>query len=153
MATEAIALAGLEKSAGCYVCGPENAGGLNIRFEHEGPFTSAARTVARREHEGWGGIQHGGVSFTLMDEALGWCLFFEGISAVTAKIETRFMRPVPTGMPLLVRAWVTGERRRLFSASAELVSDDEDRVVFAEATATMMRVKSDSRVSSEGSTR
>ncbi len=140
MATMGTALAGLEKSAGCYVCGQDNAGGMRLDFEHAGPFTAQVHTIARTEHEGWGGILHGGVIFTLMDEALGWCLFFEGVSAVTAKIETRFLKPVSTGTPLRVRAWVTAHRQRLYQASAEVISDDDDGTVFAEAAATMMRI-------------
>jgi uncharacterized protein (TIGR00369 family) len=139
MATETMALANVEKSAGCYVCGQSNARGMQLQFEHVAPFTAEARTIALTEHEGWSGILHGGVTFTLMDEALGWCLLFEGVSAVTAKIETRFLKPVPTGTPLLVRAWITADRRRLYSATAEVVADD-DRTTYAEATATMMRV-------------
>jgi uncharacterized protein (TIGR00369 family) len=140
MATETAALARVQKSAGCYVCGQGNARGMQLQFEHTGPFTAEARTISLQDHEGWSGILHGGVTFTLMDEAFGWCLFYEGISAVTAKVETRFVKPVPTGTPLRVRAWVTAERRRLFTASAEVVSDDDDATCFAEATATMMRI-------------
>ena len=139
MATEAIALAGLEKSAHCYACGQDNTAGLKLQFRHAGPFTAEGRTIARQQHEGWGGILHGGVTFTLMDEALGYCLFFEGVSAVTARIETPFLKPIATSAPLLIRAWITDERRNLFTATAEVTSDDEDRVVYAEATATMMR--------------
>jgi acyl-coenzyme A thioesterase PaaI-like protein len=141
MATETIALAGLKKSPECYACGQENPLGLRLQFLHTAPFTAEARTVALPHHEGWSGIQHGGVTFTMMDEAFGWCLYFEGIHAVTAKVETRFLSPVPTGIPLLVRAWVTGDRRRLVNASAEVVADNEDRTTFAEAAATMMRVE------------
>ncbi|WP_052200142.1 PaaI family thioesterase [Terriglobus sp. TAA 43] len=130
----------LTKSPGCYVCGPKNPAGLGIRFGHTAPFTAEARTIARREHEGWNGILHGGITFTLMDEALGWCLHFEGIQAVTAKVETRFLRPVPTDAVLCVRAWVTQDRGRVVYASAEVTSGDRE-TVFAEATATMMRAR------------
>jgi uncharacterized protein (TIGR00369 family) len=144
MATEAGTPAKVElnkvgKATGCYACGVDNARGLHLHFEHTAPFTAEARAVALTDYEGWTGVMHGGITFTLMDEAFGWCLYYEGVSAVTAKVETRFLKPVPTGAQLRVKAWVTENRRRLFTAAAHVV-DDKDGTVYAEATATMMRV-------------
>lgn len=129
----------LEKNAACYVCGPENANGLRLQFEHTGPFTAEATLVSSVQHEGWQGLMHGGVTFTLMDEAFGWCLLFEGIRAVTAKVETRFLKPIPTGAALRVRAYVIADRKRLLEVEAEVTALEDAGVVYASATATMMR--------------
>jgi acyl-coenzyme A thioesterase PaaI-like protein len=64
------------KDTTCYVCGPDNPLGLQVPFEQEGDAGSYAFYTARKEHGGWNGILHGGVTFSLMDEAFGWCLFF-----------------------------------------------------------------------------
>lgn len=129
----------LEKNAACYVCGPQNEAGLRLPFEHTGLFTAETQLVASAQHEGWQGIMHGGVTFTLMDEAFGWCLLFEGVHAVTAKVETRFLKPIPTGSPLRVRAYVTADKKRLLEAEAEVTALDDEGIVYASATATMMR--------------
>src|SRR6266436_446517 len=53
----------------CYVCGPDNARGLQVAFLADGAHGSRALYTARPEHEGWPGLLHGGVTFSLMDEA------------------------------------------------------------------------------------
>jgi acyl-coenzyme A thioesterase PaaI-like protein len=131
--------AALEKNAACYVCGPENAAGLHVEFQHTAPYTAEANLIASAQREGWQGLMHGGVTFTLMDEAFGWCLLFEGVHAVTAKVETRFLKPIPTGTPIHVRAFVIADRKRLLEAEAEVTALDDPGVVYATATATMMR--------------
>ncbi|WP_130417382.1 PaaI family thioesterase [Edaphobacter modestus] len=127
------------KDSYCYVCGPDNKFGLRVPFEQDGAESSCARYVARPEHGGWNGVLHGGVTFSLMDEALGWALFFQQKPAVTAKIRTRFTKPVPIGAALLIRAWVIRERSRIVEAKAEVRSDDGE-MLFAEAEATMFRI-------------
>jgi len=59
------------KDSRCYVCGPDNPVGLQVPFRPHGEKGSQARYMARAEHAGWNGILHGGIIFTLMDEALG----------------------------------------------------------------------------------
>ncbi len=129
------------KDTTCFVCGPDNPLGLRIPFVRDGENGSAASYVARKEHGGWNGILHGGVTFSVMDEAFGWCLFFQGIPSVTARIETRFHLPIPIGTKLIIRAWVTGKRKRLFDAKAEVRTEDGG-TLFAEATAVLCEVAS-----------
>jgi uncharacterized protein (TIGR00369 family) len=123
------------KSGHCYVCGPENAAGLQVSFSPEGANGSKAVYTARSEHGGWPGILHGGVTFSLMDEALGWALYFHGMAGVTARVETRFRQPIPIGTSLSIRAWTIERRRQLVTARAEI--RDEGETLLAEADATM----------------
>ena len=124
----------------CFVCGPENPLGLNVTFHPDAPFTAIATYIARPEHAGWSAILHGGVTITLMDEAFGWCLLFQGITAVTASLNTRLHKPIPIGTPLFIRAAVTRDRRRLFDAHAEVRHTDAAGLLFAESDATLYRV-------------
>jgi acyl-coenzyme A thioesterase PaaI-like protein len=121
----------------CYVCGPENPGGLHVSFAADGPHGSRALYTARPEHEGWPGLLHGGVTFALMDKALGWAVYFQGLFGVTAKTEARFRQPIPIGMKLVIRAWTVSQRRRIVTARAEIRVDANDEVLVAEADATM----------------
>jgi acyl-coenzyme A thioesterase PaaI-like protein len=126
------------KTDDCYVCGPRNASGLQVPFFRDGENGSRAVYTARAEHAGWPGILHGGVTFSLMDEALGWALYFQGITGVTAKVEARFRQPIPVGTNLIIRAWTVDQRRRLVNARAEIRADnDEDQMLFAEVEAKM----------------
>jgi uncharacterized protein (TIGR00369 family) len=125
------------KDSRCYVCGPENRLGLRVRFAPCGAQGSHASYTARAEHAGWSGVLHGGVIFALMDEALGWSLYFQGIAAVTARAETRFHKPVPVGTRVTVTGRVVKQRRRLFEAHAELRIDGLGNTLLAETNATM----------------
>ena len=75
---------------GCYVCGTENPSGLRLPFRKDESGGSRAEYVARPEHAGWPGIIHGGLLFTLMDEAVAWACTYAGSRCVTAKAEARF---------------------------------------------------------------
>jgi acyl-coenzyme A thioesterase PaaI-like protein len=128
------------KDSTCFVCGPDNPLGLQVAFQQDGDAGSSAIYIARKEHGGWNGILHGGVTFSLMDEAFGWCLYFQDIPAVTARIETRFHKPIPIGTRLHIRAWVTRQRRKLFDARAEVRQDNASGTLLAEADAVLYGV-------------
>ena len=119
------------------MCGPDNLAGLQVPFFPEGDNGSRAVYTARAEHGGWPGIVHGGVTFSLMDEALGWALYFHGLSGVTARVETRFRQPIPIGTSLVIRAWTLERRRRVVTARAEIRSVSGEQPLPAEADATM----------------
>jgi acyl-coenzyme A thioesterase PaaI-like protein len=87
----------VKKDLNCYICEPDNLSGLEISFWRDGVQGSITSYVARSEHGGWGGILHGSVTFALMDEALGWALYDQDVSAVTARVETKFHRLVLVG--------------------------------------------------------
>lgn len=126
-----------KNSRTCYVCGPDNPGGLRVSFAADGPHGSRALYTARAEHEGWPGLLHGGVTLALMDEALGWAVYFQGLFGVTAKTETRFRQPIPIGMKLVVKGWTVSRRRRIVMARAEIRVDATEELLLAEADATM----------------
>ena len=121
----------------CFVCGPENAVGLHVPFERDGPQGSRAAYTAREEHCGWPGLLHGGVALALLDEALAWALYFQGLFGVTARLETRFREPIRVGEKLIIRAWTIERRKRIVSARAEIRGADEGNSLLAEAGATM----------------
>ena len=137
------------KDSRCYVCGPDNPLGLRVSFSPDGARGSQARYTARTEHGGWNGILHGGVTFALMDEALGWSLYYQNLPAVTARVETRFHKPIAVGARLIVKAWVVKQRGRLFKAHAEIRLDGSEATLLAQADATMCLI--DQRIEFEAS--
>lgn len=134
----------------CYVCGPDNSSGLHVNFEQDGEHGARGFYTAREEHCGWPGLLHGGLTFTLMDEALAYALYFQELYGVTAKIETRFRQPIRAGAKLLVRAWTTDRRKRLVDGRAEIRLDNDDGALVAEATATMYLQQSEPRPEGSG---
>lgn len=135
----------------CYVCGLDNAEGLHITFVQDGPNGARAEYTAREEHCGWPGLLHGGLAFTLMDEALAYALYFQELYGVTARIETRFRQPIPAGAKLIIRAWTVQQRRKLVDARAEIRLDSEHGVLVAEADAKMYLQETDTEPRPRGS--
>jgi uncharacterized protein (TIGR00369 family) len=143
MSSQSSAIRVQPKTERCYVCGPENPGGLHIPFFADGPCGSRALYTARAEHSGWPGMLHGGVTFALMDEALGWAVHFQGLHGVTARADTRFRQPVRVGDKLIIRGWTLAQRRRLMTARAEIRIDNQDQTLVAEIDATMYLLDAD----------
>jgi uncharacterized protein (TIGR00369 family) len=128
---------------GCFGCGRLNPHGLRLRFAAmaDGSGVWAAFTP-RPEDEGYGGMVHGGIVTTLLDEAMAWAISTRGIWAVTAKIEVRFRRPVAIGSPLRALGRLAADRGRLIETAGE-VRRDVDGELLAEATATFARVSAE----------
>ncbi len=121
----------------CYVCGQENARGLRIAFAAHPAGGCRAEYVARGEHVGWPEVIHGGLLFTLMDEAVAWAVIYAGFHGVTARAEARFREPVRVGTPLVVRGWLVDPPRRATRARAELRAGGDDGPLVAELDALM----------------
>ncbi len=121
----------------CYVCGSDNPQGLHIDFHADGPDGCRAEYVAQPEHTGWPGIVHGGLLFTLMDEALAWALVYAGMRGVTARGDFRFCAPAKVGTRLVVTARVGQRQRRVVKARAEIRAADGEQALIAELEASM----------------
>lgn len=118
---------------GCFGCGPGNGIGFHLEFEHAGDAGVVAHFTPGLEHQGWDGIMHGGLVSTLLDEAMAWAAAASTRIYLTARMEVRYREPVRIGTPLLVRGWLTRDRRRTLETRAEVQTLSGD--VLAEATA------------------
>jgi len=121
----------------CYVCGSENPEGLQIPFERRPEGGCRAEYTAKATHVGWPEIVHGGLLFTLMDEAVAWASIYAGRHAVTGRAEARFRAPARVGRRLIVQGWITTASRRGLKAHAEIREDDDRGAVICELDALM----------------
>jgi uncharacterized protein (TIGR00369 family) len=119
----------------CVVCGSDNLAGLRLNFVTLPDGSVQADFACRRLFEGYPNTLHGGVICSLLDGAMTNCLFAQGRTAVTAKMNVRFKRPVVTERAATVRAWVTASCHSLYYVAADLRQDGE---VMTTATATFM---------------
>jgi uncharacterized protein (TIGR00369 family) len=126
---------------GCYVCGLENTAGLRIPFSKDGEGGSRAEYVGRLEHAGWPTVIHGGLLFTLMDEAVAWACTYAGRRCMTARAEASFRAPARVGIPLVVTGRVTRVTSRALRARAEIRSGDAPGILIAELDAMMAIVR------------
>ena len=78
----------------CFGCCPDNHFGVQMQFYEEG--NDVVWFWRPKEHyQSWENTLHGGVQSVLLDEICGWVVFHKlQSSGVTAKMETRFRKPV-----------------------------------------------------------
>lgn len=115
----------------CFGCGKENPVSLKLRFVKNGD-EARCECVISEFYQGWRGYAHGGIIFTILDEAMAYA-FYPEITGVTAKTEVRIRQPVPIGVPLEVTGRVVKKTRKIFTTAAEIML--RDGTVLAECTA------------------
>lgn len=94
---------------GCFGCSAANDRGLALVFRRVGDVVEA-QTELDGAFEGYGGLAHGGIVTTLLDEAMGWAILeLAGRFAVTRSLSVDFRRPVKTRAALRVTARIAGE--------------------------------------------
>ncbi len=120
----------------CFACGQENPIGLRLRFREEGEGIRAEFTPGP-EYQGYAGVLHGGIIAAALDDAMANLFHMKGQETVTARLEVRYRREAPIGIPLIVSARVMGDRGRLFTAEATLTLPDGTRL--ADARGTLVR--------------
>ena len=54
----------------CFGCGQNNPIGLKLKFKWDGK-TAKAEFTPNKFHQGWSDIIHGGITTTILDEAMG----------------------------------------------------------------------------------
>jgi uncharacterized protein (TIGR00369 family) len=117
----------------CFACGPDNPIGLKLEFRYGDGWAETEFTPGEL-YQGWPGIVHGGIVSTLLDEAMAYAFFPEGLNTVTAKAEIRFRHPTPVGEPLIITAKVSKMTKRLVESEGKVILK-KDGTVLAEATA------------------
>ena len=118
----------------CFACGPHNPDGLHLTFEPDGPGGARSRVTLPPRLQGYRGIAQGGVVMMLLDEIMAHAARFAGERAVTAAMQTRFRKPVPIGLELVLRAHVTSHRRNVLFLEAAIESPDGVILATAEGT-------------------
>lgn len=119
----------------CFGCGDLHPTGLHL-VAHAGQGANlTAKFTVTENHQGAPGLAHGGLLSLAFDEALGKLMWLIRSPAVTARLETDFLKPVPIGSTLYITAEITGQvnRKVYTSAQGRLDSPDGPLVVSASA--------------------
>lgn len=124
----------------CFACGRDNPIGLKLNLRQDGD-TVRTEFTPDELHQGWPGVVHGGIINTILDEAMAYAAIYRGLYCVTAKMEVRIRNTPLVGQQLFISARITGNRRKLVEAGAEMKLGDG--TVVAEATSTMYVVDED----------
>jgi acyl-coenzyme A thioesterase PaaI-like protein len=121
--------------AHCFGCGEKHPTGLHLVAHVGNGMDITAEFVVSENHQGAPGLAHGGLLSLAFDEALGKLMWLLRAPAVTARLETDFIKPVPMGSKLFITAEITGQvnRKVYCSAVGRLNSPDGDIAVRAAA--------------------
>ena len=119
----------------CFGCGELHPTGLHLVARVGEGATITAEFTVTESHQGAPGLAHGGLLSLAFDEALGKLMWLLRSPAVTARLETDFIRPVPLGTTLFITAEITGQvNRKVYSAAiGRLGSPDGEIAVRAAA--------------------
>ena len=118
----------------CFACGQENPIGLKLKFRKEKEIVTTEFTP-HKLFQGWAGLVHGGIIACLLDEAMSYAAYLNGISCITAKMQVRLRRLVLVDEPLVVTGTITRRTRKLVETRADISL--KDGTLVAQGTATM----------------
>jgi len=98
--------------AHCFGCGDLHPTGLHLVAHVGQDVDITAQFTVTENHQGAPGLAHGGLLSLAFDEALGKLMWLLRAPAVTARLETDFIKPVPIGQTLFITARITGQINR-----------------------------------------
>ncbi|MFI7300653.1 PaaI family thioesterase [Streptomyces sp. NPDC050121] len=102
----------------CFGCGGGQAHGLHLEARAGEGVTVIAEFTVQSAHQGAPGLAHGGILASALDETLGSLNWLLRTIAVTGRLETEFVRPVPVGVTLHLAAEVTAVAGRKIYSTA-----------------------------------
>ncbi|MEU6800946.1 PaaI family thioesterase [Streptomyces neyagawaensis] len=127
----------------CFGCGDEQPHGLHLQARAGEGVSLTAEFTVKAAHQGAPGLAHGGVLATALDETLGSLTWLLRTIAVTGRLETDFVRPVPVGAVLHLQAEVTAVAGRKIYATATGRVGGPDGPLAVRADALFVEVKVD----------
>jgi acyl-coenzyme A thioesterase PaaI-like protein len=102
----------------CFGCGGRQPHGLHLATRAGEGVSVTAEFTVKPAHQGAPGLAHGGVLATALDETLGSLGWLLRVIAVTGRLETDFVRPVPVDTVLHLAARATAVHGRKIYSSA-----------------------------------
>jgi acyl-coenzyme A thioesterase PaaI-like protein len=103
----------------CFGCGELHPTGLHLVAHAGAGADLTAEFTVTENHQGAPGLAHGGLLSLAFDEALGKLMWLIRAPAVTARLETDFVKPVPMGTTIHITARITGQVNRKVYTAAE----------------------------------
>ena len=124
----------------CFGCGVDHPTGLHLVVYAGNGVSNWAELKVTEHHQGAPGLAHGGLLAAALDETLGSLNWLLRQPAVTARLETDFIRPVPVGSSVFIRGEVVGVAGRRVYMRAEGRLDARDGELALTAAAVFVAV-------------
>lgn len=130
----------------CFICGLENPVGLHLHIYETAPGEVETTYTAPEHFQGYPGVLHGGIVGAILDELSGRSLMgSDPLSPrfmFTAKLEIKYRKNVPVGVPLRILGKAGKSRAKSAEAWAGIYDSRTDELL-AEANALLINVPSD----------
>ncbi|MFC5152575.1 PaaI family thioesterase [Streptomyces amakusaensis] len=127
----------------CFGCGGGQPHGLHLQARAGEGVSITAEFTVKAAHQGAPGLAHGGVLTSALDETLGSLNWLLRTIAVTGRLETDFVRPVPVDTMLFLQAEVAAVAGRKIYSTAVGRIGGPDGPVAVRAQALFIEVKVD----------
>ncbi len=124
----------------CFGCGELHKAGLHLVAKAGNGLDLTANFTVTENHQGAPGLAHGGLLSLAFDEALGKLMWLIRTPAVTGRLETDFLLPVPMGRTLYIDAKITGQAGRKIYTQAEGRLDSPTGEIAVKASALFIAV-------------
>ena len=122
----------------CFVCGPDNPGGLQIEFRIDGDVCRATFRPGER-HVGYNDMAHGGIVYSVLDDVMANWFFLQGVRAHTARCEIRYRQPLAIGDEISLEGRLVKRKGRVAVMEGRATRASDGKVV-ADATGSFMIV-------------
>jgi uncharacterized protein (TIGR00369 family) len=97
----------------CFGCGGSNDLGMKLTFVQDNVNRRiVGRFILGQAYQGGGGMAHGGIIATLLDEAMGKVCRFREVRAVTAELTVQYLKPVKVDEEIVVEGYETEVKGR-----------------------------------------
>ncbi len=108
----------------CFVCGKNNPTGLNISFFRDQDKIKA-EFLPEPKHQGFKGIVHGGILYSILDEIMGrTAIITKGVMTLTIEIHIKYRKKAIIGEKIIFTAQLTKDLGKMIEANAKAHSED-----------------------------
>lgn len=113
----------------CFGCGQLHPTGLHLIAHAGSGLNLTAEFTVTENHQGAPGLAHGGLLSLAFDEALGKLMWLIRSPAVTARLETDFIKPIPIGTTLHISAVINGQvNRKVYTEAVGRINGPEGEI-------------------------
>ncbi len=116
----------------CFGCGRNNPIGLKLKFKLNETGCEAS-FIPDRYHQGFDGVVHGGITATILDEAVANLFYQKNKVAMTAELNIRYHHPLIVGHKYRITAIITKQVGRLTYSESFVYDESGKKMVSAKA--------------------
>ena len=119
---------------GCFVCGPKNPKGFNLKFYIEGGKSVVSECTPTQEYCGFMKVFHGGLQCTLLDDLTIWTLVgLKKRLGATLELNVDFLKPLYIGKKIFLKGEIISEEDNIAYVRGELINQRGDVCTRAES--------------------